>query len=410
MTGIIFAMEGIRNTLVILNGPSGCKFYHSSTCDARMIRKMEFNPLEYPELWYFGQPEVPCTYLDKKDYVYGSQDKLEEILYFAKNNLDFKLIVIVNSPGAALIGDDLNRIVSNSIPDKNFLVFESPGYSKPIWEGYSHGAIKLLDLIFHKNKPRNCSKKSVNLIGLSIFHKNFRGDVQELERLFNLIGVEVNCALCAGASFEEISRFYDADLNVVIDSVYGLEIAKHLKENFGMDYWYCDELPIGFDATDLMMREVAEKLGCDLGRYKRDCELARADCFFYISRVNALTGLPKGTTVGISGTSIQCLSYGHFLKNYLGMNIKSMNIIDGKLRERVPEFDEAVKNNIFKTENQIILGDGNLIGKLKSRNFRFQGIEISLPSQGYIDVVPKTHLGIKGAMQLIEEIINKLPY
>ena len=28
---MIFAMEGIRNVIVLLNGPMGCKFYHSTT-------------------------------------------------------------------------------------------------------------------------------------------------------------------------------------------------------------------------------------------------------------------------------------------------------------------------------------------------------------------------------------------
>ena len=31
ITGMIFAMEGIRNAIVLLNGPMGCKFYHSTT-------------------------------------------------------------------------------------------------------------------------------------------------------------------------------------------------------------------------------------------------------------------------------------------------------------------------------------------------------------------------------------------
>ena len=31
VTGMIFAMEGIRNVIVLLNGPMGCKFYHSTT-------------------------------------------------------------------------------------------------------------------------------------------------------------------------------------------------------------------------------------------------------------------------------------------------------------------------------------------------------------------------------------------
>ena len=31
ITGMIFAAEGIKNAIVLLNGPMGCKFYHSTT-------------------------------------------------------------------------------------------------------------------------------------------------------------------------------------------------------------------------------------------------------------------------------------------------------------------------------------------------------------------------------------------
>ena len=31
LTGIIFAFEGMKNAVVLLNGPMGCRFYHSTT-------------------------------------------------------------------------------------------------------------------------------------------------------------------------------------------------------------------------------------------------------------------------------------------------------------------------------------------------------------------------------------------
>ncbi|MBQ9827692.1 MAG: oxidoreductase, partial [Lachnospiraceae bacterium] len=80
ISGLIFAFEGIRDTAVLLNGPTGCKFYHSATSDNQVMRKFEYDPLNYPEELYFGQPRVPCTYLDKRDYVYGSEDKVKEAL------------------------------------------------------------------------------------------------------------------------------------------------------------------------------------------------------------------------------------------------------------------------------------------------------------------------------------------
>ena len=90
-TGAIFAMEGIRNAVVLLNGPMGCRFYHSTTSRFLTIRPLlrlpqeeggEARPVDYNTLnnWFFRQERVPCTWLDGEDYVYGTREKVLEAL------------------------------------------------------------------------------------------------------------------------------------------------------------------------------------------------------------------------------------------------------------------------------------------------------------------------------------------
>ena len=188
-SGIIFAMEGIDSSVTLINGPSGCKFYHSSVSDGQSVHKQDFDPLNYPEKWYFGQPRVPCTYLDSRDYVYGSREKLEEALDFLNKNVTFDLLAVINSPGASLIGDDLKSIVSSSIKEKKFVIIETPGFSENICSGYERAAIEIVkQLSIPKQKVQPFT---VNILGLSIFHKYYRGDVKELKRLLN-IDVEID--------------------------------------------------------------------------------------------------------------------------------------------------------------------------------------------------------------------------
>ena len=47
---------------------------------------------------------------------------------------------------------------------------------------------------------------------------------------------------------------------------------------------------------------------------------------------------------------------------------------------------------------------------LKAEGRRFSGIEISLPTIGYIDVIDKTHIGSIGGLFLIEQILNSFVY
>lgn len=59
--------------------------------------------------YYFGQPRVPCTYLDMGVFVNGARDRLEDIVSKI-SSLEPGLIGVINSPGASLIGEDLSGL------------------------------------------------------------------------------------------------------------------------------------------------------------------------------------------------------------------------------------------------------------------------------------------------------------
>lgn len=436
-SGLLFGLEGIRNTIVLMNGPTGCKFYHSATSDNQAPRQMEFDPLNYPELWYFGQPRIPCTYLDKRDYVYGSKEKLVEALRFLKANLPFDLLAIVNSPGAALIGDDLRKIADAEADGRPILTIETPGYSHHIWDGYSALTARLIDAFSsappaaeapgstsgNPALPGNPapSGRKVNLLGLSIFHKYYQGDLLELERLLRLCGAEPGCALCCNCSLDEIGRLHEASLNLVVDSAYGMAAAKALKERFGTPYIVCDGLPIGFRQTEELAAQICGALGTDPAPLITESEKSRARSYIYLSRLNSLSGLPKGAKFAVHGTASQCLGYARCLIQYFGMVADSINVLDSA-ENNSPAFQQlqqlleaagmasALEKDVLRTDAELVFADGNIIAQLKARHHSFSGVEISLPSLGYTDVVPKTHLGLSGGLLLCEQVINGLRF
>ena len=87
----------------------------------------------------------------------------------------------------------------------------------------------------------------------------------------------------------------------------------------------------------------------------------------------------------MTGTPAVKRGYSTFLTEYLGMT----------------ESDD---------DPEIVLGDGNTIARMKAEGRRFSGIEISLPTIGYIDVIDKTHIGSIGGLFLIEQILNSFVY
>jgi nitrogenase molybdenum-iron protein alpha/beta subunit len=282
-----------------------------------------------------------------------------------------------------------------------------------VCDGYETGVTALLNqlpLARGETIPR-----SVNLLGLSIFNRNCTGDVIELRRLMELCGITVNCALCAGDDLDSVKRLPDAELNVVIHPEYGLKAAQYLSEQFGMPYCVADGPPIGFAATEALMGEVCERLGADISRFTEDCERARARAYAFISRENSLTGLPKGVTFAVEGTYSEIYAYTSFLVRYFGMIPDCASVLNPRsdcFRDRLDGLyggfgaADALKRDILVTNGELVFASGNTIAALKLRRHVFSGIETGLPSFGYVDVIPKTHLGVRGALMMVETVLN----
>ena len=447
LSGLVFGFEGIKNALVILNGPTGCKFYHSITAETQSLHKEDYDPLNYPEEWFFGQRRVPCTYLDKRDYVYGSEGKLIDAIRFILGRLTPDILAVVNSPGAALIGDDLERIVNEAVRSTSHsaarhipvITCQSPGYSKDIIDGWKTACRIVIDKLCDCARPGSADfggvsgsatsgddsgsayEPSVNLLGLSIYQKYHAGDIAEIKRLLGLCGIKVNTALLCESSLDEIKKLPEASLNVVIDPDWGLDSAEYLKERFGIPYVASRYgYPVGFKAMEELIRDICRQLSMSAdantddrdeeyrrsGTESRDgkyCNVgaehgtpdpgpaltelakARAEVYPHIARMSSLTGLPKGMHFAVFGSDAVRRGYSSFLTDYLGM----------------VEDDE---------DPEIVLADGNTIAMMKAEGRKIGGIEIALPTIGYIDVIQKTHLGAAGGMFLIEQILNSFVY
>ena len=396
---MIFALEGMENTVVLLNGPMGCRFYHSTTSQYLSIRPVlylpdgpggEKAPVDYNTLndWFFRQARVPCTYLDGYDYVYSTKEKVAAAIDYITANIDFDIICIINSPGAALIGDNLLELAREKLGNKRVVMLESSGYSSDFEKGLSEGMLALMKQVgaplWEGREKKKRERRSVNLLGLSIWQRYIEGDLEELRRILGLCSIDVNAVPCAGCSFEELERLPDADLNVVVYPESGLASAEYLEELLGMPFYVCESLPVGFKATERMISGICSLLGCGDEDFRRESERARGLAWYKLRETSQAFGKPKGVRFFVKGGSSAEKAYTAFLRDYLGM-----------------EPSEA-------EDAELVFSDANVISELMLRNKVFCGIEISLPGMGYTDLVPKTHMGVKGSLFLIEQVLNGL--
>ena len=414
-TGAIMAIEGIKDAAVLLNGPTGCKFYHGSVADCQFPRVDSLDPFYYSEEFYFGQPRVPATYLDDHDYVFGATDKLEKILPVVAQK-GHSLIAVVNSPGAALIGDDLERFIKQAgLPVPCFAI-ESTGFSDSFATGFQIAVTQALKLL--EPQPVECKRNSVNLLGISIYHRHWQGSIDELCYLLKICGISVVSVLCAGSSVEELKKSGSAEYNLVIHDEIADTITPFLKERFGQEPIVSEKgAPVGFDATEAWITKVCSIVDADSLPAQKVIAAARKQSCDVLSRFNSLTGLPKGATFAINADPSMALPLTKWLYCWLGM--VPVSVCTGDTNNDY--YSDMLQNFLSDTGcgnawnidaanvmPDVAFGSEIFISRLRLCGMPVLGIDISLPGNGYMDVIQKSLLGVRGTLYLLERIINGL--
>lgn len=419
-TGSILAVEGIKDASVILNGPTGCKFYHSFLSDRQFPRESSHDPLAFQGEFYFGQPRVPCSYLDGEDFIRGSLEKFEKTL-LAVAEKEKGLLVVINSPGASLVGDDLKSVIKKAgLQDRCFTV-ENSGFSLPAAQGFENTTLTLLEHLkvraFSRKLSEASPSKKVNLIGLSLLHKYWEGSVEEMKRLLAFLGLEVGAVLLAGTSIQEIQESGDAACNLVLFPEYGKKTAEWYLKHFGIPFVFCPlGAPIGFDANKKLFLELANVLKIDPFPVLEKIKKARQTSYMQISRFHSFTGLPKGASFSVLAESSIACPLTQWLYSYLGMAPLAVKLLPGTgpeascLKSFLEEkgFSEAWDRAPSLVSADIAFADGHTLQFLKAKGCCKTGIEIALPDTGYIHFIPKTYLGVSGTLFLLEKIINGL--
>ena len=404
-SGLLFGLEALRGGMVLLHGPTGCKFYHSAVVDGALLRSTSFDPLSYPEKFYFGQGRIPCTYLDSKDYIYGVEDKLRALLEDARDRKpDF--IALVNSPGAALIGDDLNDLL-RSVEDLplSFAV-PTPGYSKPFGQGVAMGQIALLEAMDLEKKARK--KGRVNLLGADPLQNHVLGNLKELKRLLTLAGLEVGVCFY-DESLEDLKKVPEADYNLVFCPETGLDLAKYLEDRFGTPYFIPSfGQPVAFKGTEEFFKDLKEILDIKIDLVLEEVNRARARAYIFLARYSSLLGLPKGGTYTLRGPASFLRPLKYFLSDYLGMAPLKISPEGEGYGLHLRGLD--IYKEAEDSDPQLVFGDGNDVAAAVEGPSYCAGIEIQGPTLGYLDVVEKTFYGPKGGLYLLELVLNGLKF
>jgi len=412
--GTLLAIEGVSDARTILNSPSAaCRAYPMHFMRLHNPRETTRKRRSTDVQFFFGQSRMPCTYLDSDDYIFGSTQKLQKVLSMVAGDGD-ALLAVVNSPGASLIGDDLQRFLVEAHLDHICMIFESAAYSRPFPEGFDEATVSILRWLRLNRLPR--LKKRVNLLGFSMIQKHWQGNIAELRHLCDLMGLTVVAVPGGGSSVSELRESTTASCNIVVFPEYSHKTAQFYKTEFGIPIVYSpDGAPVGFTATEAWIQTVASATGCDPAPALAEIKRLRTHAYRQIALSHQDAGYPKGATFAIRGDSSFIYPLSHWLFEYLGMipvSVEIMPSADPETSRRFENFlaannlpnalnaDPAVVNPDFYFGVGLAGKDLELSGKCRT------SIELFNRVTSDVHFTQMAYLGGQGALWILELIFN----
>lgn len=414
--GTLLAIEGISDAGVILNGPTGCRGYPAIFSNRHYPRKNARKSHDFEERFFFGLSRMPCTFLDADDYIHGSTEKLREVLPLIAEK-EYTFLAIVNSPGASLIGDDLKRFIADARLSDRCMACEGAAYSRPFSEGFDEAVVSSLQWLRlnHLSKV----KTRVNLLGFSMIQKYWQGDISEIVRTCELMGLSVVAVPGAGSPVAELRESTSASCNLVVYPEYCRKTAEFYQHAFGIPAVYSPGgVPIGFDPTETWIRTVAEATGADPKHALEDLRKKRMQAYHQLARCSDEDCYKKSARFSIRGDTSLVLSLTTWLYEYLGMHPVSLSFLDGKDPEIEKQVsDYIIRNHLpqtstitdpYETSSDLFFGD-----ILTGRDLMLSGltgnvIELYNRTSEGPEFIKKTHLGAEGTLWMLEMIFRAI--
>ncbi len=297
LTGAAAFAAGIAGAKILVNGPLWCYFY--------VLRYLERSEYHMAQRMQNSQPDGTAI-------VYGTEKCLTAALQrLQKSGGPAELLFVENSCSVSLIGDDTEGIVGSLDLDCPFVTMDCGGLSGGFAEGWSKAAVRTLSKL-SSPAPTLCEKSGrprLNLLGLTDFYFNGAADREEIVRLLELAGYEVNCVLGA-SSVGQLRSIASADLNVVCHEELGLEAARYLKKRYGLPY-ICPGLPYGCRGSVAWLEKIHAALPCaHLERVRAEAKEREERLVVWSNEMSSLWGelwFDKAL-VAAPGTTAHCVA------------------------------------------------------------------------------------------------------
>ena len=372
----------------------------------------------------FGGPPVSSSNISEKHVVFGGGSRLREQLKNTVKVVKGDLYAILSGCATEMVGDDIPAMAKEGREqDWPVIYANTPGFRGAVHQGYQLAVKALIEQLPDLGIKGAQGKEAglVNVWGIVPHQDPFwRGNLEELGRLLEGIGLVPNLLFGPGEGVAAWQRVPEASLNLVV-SVWGDQPARLLEERYGTPSLGFDSLPVGAAAGHLV-RSLIHLL--DLDPERSEAFLVKEE-----RRLNAyLAGLADTyyragfqREYALVGESAQVAGLSDFLAGTLGLLPRTLVITDNppeyaretlvsQLAGLVPGFPTEVAftedrgeiaDLVLAAKPGLVLGSSLEAGVAERLGVPF--LQVSFPVADRV-LLSRGYAGYRGAATLLEDL------
>ncbi len=409
--GAVMAVESISDAMAFLHGPGGCRVRFMVYSSAVFPRISLEESDSYYVPYFYGYPRVPATFLDEYDFINGAYYKLEEGLPIVDSK-EPRLVVVFNSPGAGLIGDNHERAIHEAGMDDRAIWMDEALVSMPVTSGYDHTLRQILKHLDPERKE--IQKDTVLILGMTILDKSWEAALDEFKENLEAMGLRVKCAPGAGADLDELIDSVNAEYAVVVCPEACQDVAGFYESKGVKVIRSPAGAPVGFDSVETWYTTVSEATGKEasvpLGK------VAKAKDLIYRRFVGMKYNILRirGLRFSIAGIGSVIRPLTEWMYTYLATAPIAVDADPGSDPAQVEELKRFLESIDYKESfgvepkkgSDIVLCEGITALTMSLNGECNIGIPIGHSSMGLDDVIPRPIYGVQGALYILDEIVH----
>lgn len=249
LEGIATTVAGIKDVSIVIHSPQGCASTVAAGYDAHEVD--------------FTKRKVGCTRLFESDIVMGASEKLKGLIKEADQSFHPKVMFVVGTCAADIIGEDIDALCKNMQPNigAKLIPMLAGGFRGNTYDGLDMGLDALLRFIKPRlTKRRKKPTKIVNIIAPQAnINPTWWADLKWVTDTLKSLRIKVQTVFAHNTSFEELEQAAQASANILLSHDVGYKFAKKMEQTHNIPLILDDiPLPVGLKNTTQWLKALAK--------------------------------------------------------------------------------------------------------------------------------------------------------